>query len=225
MLVFQEQEGHKGFIFENLILLETHYLPSLEYFVLLKKSKETVIHTRENYQKQTYRNRCYVLGANKVQLLTVPVNNGNKKVVVKDVTIDYSQKWYMEHIRTFKSAYGKAPYFEYYIDFFIEILSRKEKYLCDLNWQMLTLCLKLVNFDTRISDLAQGQLNLSELDDRYYGQLSRKTSFLDRNIYKESSYQQVFGNNFVPNLSIIDLLFCEGPNSGTIINQSTYSVN
>jgi len=205
----------------NQVLLETNYLPSLEYFALLSKFESLVVNKNENYQKQSLRNRCYIMGPNKVQLLTVPVSHGSKRKRISDVTIDYSQKWNVEHIRTLKSAYGKSPYFEYYIDYFVSILEQKEKYLLDLNLKMLTLCLELVKIDTKISDSRNGQLNLIYLNDRYYGQITRKSTYLTRNIYKEVKYQQVFGSNFVPNLSIIDLLFCEGPNSGAIIRQST----
>jgi len=131
----------------------------------------------------------------------------------------------MEHIRTLESAYGRSPFFEYYFDYFVQVLQGKEKYLLDLNRKILTLCLKLLNIDTKISDSKMAHLNLESLDDRFYGQISRKSSFLTRNIYKQVRYQQIFGSNFVPNLSIIDLLFCEGPNSGMIIRQSTIKGN
>ena len=206
------------------ILLETHYLPCVEYFVLLSK-QDFVIHKDETYQKQSYRNRCYIVGPNKTQLLTVPVTGKTKRAQISDVRIDYSENWHIGHLRSIRTAYGKAPYFEYYFEYFEQVLIRKYEFLWDLNHQMLTLCLNLLKIDRKISDSKQSHLNLSELDNRYYGLISRKTSFLDRNIYKEAKYQQLFGSNFVPNLSIIDLLFCEGPNSGTIISQSTISNN
>lgn len=204
----------------NRILLETHYLPCIEYFVLLSK-KDFVIHHQETYQKQSYRNRCYILGPNKIQLLTVPVTGKTKRSQISDVRIDYSENWHLGHVRSIRTAYGKAPYFEYYFEYFEQVLMQKHEFLWDLNQQMLTLCLDLLKIDRKISDSKESQLNLTVLDNRYYELISRKTSHLDRNIYKDVRYQQLFGSNFVPNLSIIDLLFCEGPNSGTIISQST----
>lgn len=207
------------------ILIETQYLPCIEYFVLIQKNKETLIHSGETYQKQSYRNRSYILGPNKTQILTVPINGRTKKSPITDVKINYSESWHVEHLRSLKTAYGKAPYFEYYFEYFEKILLQKHGFLWDLNQQMLTLCLDLLKIDRKISDSKDSHLNLSEIDNRYYELISRKTSHLDRNIYHEANYQQLFGSNFVPNLSVIDLLFCEGPNSSTIIGQSTIKHN
>ena len=203
------------------LLLESHYLPCIEYFVLFQDFEDIIIHAEETYQKQSYRNRCYVLGPNKTQILTVPVDGKTKKSRITEVKINYSEPWYNEHIRSIRTAYGKAPYFEFYFEYFEKILLQKHEFLWDLNQQMLTLCLDLLKIDRKISDSKECQLNLSEIDNRYYEIISRKISHQDRIIYQEARYQQLFGSNFVPNLSIIDLLFCEGPNSSTIIGQST----
>ena len=203
------------------VLLELHYLPCLEYFALLRQCSEVILQDGETFQKQSYRNRCYLRGPNKVQILSVPVSGNTRRSNIKEVTINYAEKWHLEHIQSLRSAYGKAPYFEYYFEYFEQILLKKNKFLWDLNRDILTLCLDLLNFDIKISESSDTPVDLKEVDNRYYGLINRKTSFLDRNIYQEVGYQQLFGNNFVPNISIIDLLFCEGPNAMSIIGQST----
>lgn len=203
------------------LLLETHYLPSIEYFTLLKAADEVVLNKHENFQKQSYRNRCYILGPNKVQILTVPIDKRTKRGNIGDVKISYDESWHTEQVQTLQTAYGKSPFFEYYFEYFEAILLKKHRYLWDLNMEMLTLCLDLLNIGSNISDSLSCQLNLNELNNLYYGTIKRQTSFKERDIYREIGYQQLFGSNFVPNLSIIDLLFCEGPNSNVIIGQST----
>ncbi len=201
--------------------IELHYLPCIEYFVLLKKHKQIDIDVFEFYQKQSYRNRCYILGANKVQLLTVPVKNGNKKIRSRDIEIDYHQKWLNVHIRAIESAYGKAPFFEYYFDYFREIFVKKEKYLVDLNYQMLSLCLQLLQIDSSINKIDNEDSKLEEVDNQYVNLINRKQDANERHLYQPYEYQQLFGSKFVPNLSIIDLLFCEGPAASEIIGLST----
>ena len=203
------------------VFLELHYMPCLEYFSLLSQYSELVLNAGETFQKQSYRNRSYMKGPNKVQILSVPIDGGTRRGNIRDVKINYAENWHLEHLQSLRSAYGKAPYFEYYFEYFEQLLSKKRQFLWDLNLEILTLCLNLLNFDIKISESHNSLLNLAEADNRYYGLINRKTSFLDRNIYQKVVYQQLFGNDFVPNLSIIDLLFCEGPNAGSIIGQST----
>lgn len=201
--------------------IELHYLPNIEYFALLKKFDEIEFDIAEFYQKQSYRNRCYILGANKTQLLTVPVKDGNKRIQSKDIQIDYNQKWLNVHLRAIQSAYGKAPFFEYYFDYFNDIFVRKEKYLVDLNYEMLSLCLKLLQFDSVVKKVEKYMDESQESDNQFINFINRKQNASERHIYQPYAYQQLFGSKFVPNLSIIDLLFCEGPGASSIVGLST----
>ncbi len=203
--------------------LELHFIPNIEYFTLLNRFPEIHLDTGEFYQKQSYRNRCYIQSANKIQILTVPIKGGNKKVKTKDIQIDYQQKWLNVHLRAIQSSYGKAPFFEFYFDYFYNIYVKKEKFLVDLNFQMLSLCLKLLQIDSKINLVENfGELNY-QVDNQFFNQINRKESAVSRHLFQPVEYHQLFGNKFVPNLSILDLLFCEGPNAREVVNQSTLS--
>jgi hypothetical protein len=197
------------------LLVETQYLPSIPYFVELISHERIVIEAFENYQKQTYRNRCHILTSNKINILSVPVINTHRKVLMHEVGIDYSQNWLNTHWRGITSAYAKSPFFEYYADYFREVLFKKHRFLLDLNVELLTLCLKLLRMNISI-----------ELSAEYYNASDREDVIDLRNlicpdtkseIIAGNTYTQVFGRQFVPNLSIIDLLFCEGNNASKIL--------
>ena len=95
--------------------IETHYLPSLEYMTVLLQQPSLLFEVEENFPKQTYRNRCLILGANGVERLTVPViHTSGEKTQTKDTKIDYSQNWMKQHQGAIQAAYGNAPYFEYF---------------------------------------------------------------------------------------------------------------
>jgi hypothetical protein len=200
------------------LLLETQYLPSIRYFVEILNHDRLIIEAFENYQKQTYRNRCRILTSNKINILSVPVINTHRKVLTREVEIDYSQKWLNMHWRGITSAYAKSPFFEYYADYFKEVLFKKQRFLFDLNIELLTLCLKFLRVDKSI-----------ELSKEYYNVSDREDVIDLRNIICHNSkseiitgieYTQVFGRQFVPNLSILDLLFCEGNNASKILIMS-----
>jgi WbqC-like protein family len=195
------------------LIIESHYLPCVEYFYFLSKHDIIYLEAFENFQKQTHRNRCEILGANKVDILTVPVikASGQKKIF-KEVEIDYSQNWHSIHWRAMESAYRNSPYFEFYFPYFQDILFKKYRYLIDLNVDLMTLCLKLLRWDKeiRFTKCWEKEYNEEMKDLRSKIHPSRdKNSF----IQKWKPYRQVFGNNFVKNLSILDLLFNEGPDS------------
>src|SRR4051812_20938609 len=96
------------------VLIETQYLPSIAFFAAVYRKKSIMLERHENYVKQSYRNRCQLVDASGRRELTVPVIHGAGKVPISEVPIDYSQKWVNNHWRCIQSAYGKAPYFEYY---------------------------------------------------------------------------------------------------------------
>lgn len=199
------------------ILVESHYLPCIEYFRQLVRSEEILVEYWENFQKQTYRNRCRILGANKVDILTVPVTKAGQKVLMKDVKIDYSAAWYAIHWRAIQSAYGKSPFFEYYGDYFQDILFRKPVFLWDLNMELMTLCLKLLRERKKIVATSgwkkEYEMEICDLRAKIKPKEDNNTL-----IHTISPYVQVFGSNFVPNLSIIDLLFNKGPDAGTFLS-------
>src|SRR5690606_4644405 len=129
-----------------------------------------------------------------------------------------SQRWRNVHLRGIKSAYGNAPFFDYFYPEFAQLFLQKHSRLYDLNYQLLTLCLKLIGYNVKMEETVIYQANTLENDLR--GVLNAKQSYECRNIYRPYPYTQLFGLNFAPNLSIIDLLFCEGPNSKIVINRS-----
>lgn len=200
------------------IITELFYLPSLEYFTAILEQGEVCVDGLERYQKQTYRNRAQILLANKVETLSVPVLGGNKKTQYRDVKIDYDQKWKNVHLRGIQSAYGKAPYFEYFFPYLENVYQKNPVFLFDLNLELLTVCLKLLKLDVKLSVLEKEGQNQSFKDIR--GLIDVKIDFRQRGIYRVQEYPQLFGADFEPNLSIVDLLFCEGVNAGHILLSS-----
>ena len=201
------------------ILIELQYLPPLEYFVLLS-GKTVIMDAHEHYVKQSYRNRCYILGPHQVEKLTVPVQGGNKKIRTSEILIDYGQKWLPQHWRALQAAYGKAPFFEHYAPYFLDVYEKKPRRLWELNYEFLTLCLKLLQINTTIqlSGTYLQSTNPAFLDCR--SRVNPKKSATVNNIYRPRAYNQIFGKDFVANLSVVDLLFCEGPAAGMILHES-----
>ncbi len=201
-------------------LIDLHFLPSLEYFCVLKKFDQVVLEKHEHYVKQGYRNRCYINTSQGVGLLTVPLTEKHGKVSIKDVRIDYSTKWQSIHWRTLVSAYKNAPFFEHYEDALHKQLRKEHKFLFDLNLSLLSFCLTSLKWDLKVSESVSYEKKSipSVLDLR--SAIQAKKPYSERPYYKPAPYLQVFGNMFVPNLSLIDLLFCEGPNAGRLIKAS-----
>jgi len=202
----------------KIIAVDLLYLPPIEFFVAIKGYDTLIIEREEHYQKQTYRNRASVLMANKVEDLSIPVRGGNKKIPYKEILIDEEQNWKKLHLRGIQSAYGKAPFFEYIYPDLELIINRHSGRLFDLNLGLLTLCLKFLRWPVNLEFSKAYEQNVDHEDIR--GIIHPKTYFERRNIYKPVKYMQLFGLDFVPNLSVVDLMFCEGPNANQIIAAS-----
>jgi hypothetical protein len=199
------------------MIIDLQYLPSLEYFCAILPHETITLEVNEYFEKQSYRNRCIIQTTNKIDALTVPVKNGNKKVIIKDLQIDYHQDWTRRHWGAIYSAYGKSPFFEYYGEYFKKVFDKKPDFLFDLNHELLTICLKLLRLEKNII-FTKNYEKTVENDLR--GLIHPKTSFAENNLYQPSEYRQNFGSKFEPNLSILDLLFCQGNQALRILQQS-----
>ncbi|MFD2065371.1 WbqC family protein [Pontibacter silvestris] len=195
-----------------ILLTELQYNPPVHFFWHALRADSLLVEQHENYIKQSYRNRCHVLSAQGLQVLSIPVLRGNSKdkIRITDIEIDYSQKWYNIHWRTIQAAYGKAPYFEFYSDYIREVYERQPKFLFDLNIELLRLYLKLLKLNKPLnftdSYVTEAPDNVLDLRNKVHPKI------YPDNLHVKP-YIQVFGKQFVSELSIIDLLFTQGPAS------------
>ena len=180
----------------------------------------------ENYQKQSYRNRCRFYAADGVQALSFPIvhEDGTYKHPVKDIKVDYSTPWILQHKRAIVSAYRTSAYFEYYQDELFAILDGCPEKLLDLNMALLRFFIEKTGLkvDLRLTEeySKEGMIadvdgnNIPCVDLREVIHPKRPNTILN-NLALEKPYFQVFAPKygFQSDLSIMDLLFNEGPDS------------
>lgn len=198
------------------VVLATAYFPPVEYFFAIANSKKVLIEGNEIYQKQSYRSRCNIYTTTGADSLNIPIlRNGTHKVPIRDIKIDYSKGWLQQHQRAIVSAYKSSPFFDYYQDDLFPILDRKETFLFDLNQKLLTKLIELVGIKVDISFTESYEVTPQGEDFRSRIQPKYRGESLLQEYKKEKTYYQVFSNKlgFIPNLSILDLLSNEGPNS------------
>lgn len=189
-------------------IFPTAYLPSIEYVSLFLETGNASIELFETYQKQSCRTRCNVMTANGVQTLTIPVIkvNGNH-TLTKDIEISYKESWQQVHLRCLESAYRKSAYFDYYFPYFEKIYKQKFNTLIELNDYCLRVILKLIKVKKEYSYTEDFEKIIDNND--YRISLSKN----ETNKIEMKPYYQVFADRygFISNLSIVDLLFNEGP--------------
>ena len=187
-------------------ILPIAYMPSVEYLARLLR-EECVIDLGEHYIKRSQRNRAQILSANGVMSLTVNVENANRpRQKIKDVRIDYSKRWQHQHWVSILSAYKSSPYFDHYAHLLEPYYKREWQYLADYNMEYLSTLLRLLGVDDKV--------NISE---KYVaareGDLDLRPKHNEGSTFVAEPYFQVFSDRmpFEANLSILDLLMCEGP--------------
>ena len=195
---------------ENGVVLPMCYLPPVEYFVELNKYKPNILIEREeHFPKQTYRNRTNIYSPDGVLALTVPVMKGSKNhTKIKDVKISYDFKWQRLHWMGLQACYRRSAYFEYYEDDLAPFYEDKHEFLFDYNEQYLQLLLKLLKIKAAITYTETYEAAYPALID-----LREVISPKREPVFVQKPYFQVFEENhgFIKNLSIVDLLFNQGP--------------
>lgn len=198
------------------ILIHPNYFPNIHQFTQIIKANNILFEVSDNYQKQTFRNRTYIYGANGKLGLFIPVIHTHKqRELFKDVKISYESNWMDLHLKSLQSAYRSSPYFEYFEDDFIKLYSKKEKFLADFNIKCIKLISNLLDLDLdfKISNEYVEKTNdIIDLRDLSNARKEKKI--------ETPKYIQVFESKhgYLNNLSIIDLIFSEGPNSVSLIN-------
>lgn len=202
----------------NKVILSTAYLAPVQYFTKLLHYEEIWIESWEHFLKQSYRNRSIILTANGLQSLSVPVMEGsNSKKIIRDVRISYDHSWQKLHWKALLSAYNNAPFFEYYSDSVSPFYHEKRwKFLADYNLEIQEVVLCELNIRCHMNHTEQflQEKDLPSGMDDFRSTIHPKVQRQQEDThFRPQVYMQVFQEKFgfTPNLSIVDLLFNEGP--------------
>jgi len=201
-------------------LLHPTYFGSIAQFVAIAQANTIVFEDYDNYQKQTYRNRTYIYGANGKLLLTIPIKHTGKdsRQLYKDVKIENDFQWQLLHWKSLETAYRTSPFFEFYEDEFAHLFEKKKKFLLDFNYECLQVLLDCMQLDTTYSKTSSFIKNTETYNDLRVLVNAKKEKPFDL-----KNYIQVFSDKhgFIANLSILDLLFNEGTNTLTYLEKQS----
>ncbi|MGB0788758.1 MAG: WbqC family protein [Marinirhabdus sp.] len=192
-------------------LLHPGYFPSIATMAIVVQASGVVFETHDNYQKQTYRNRAHIAHSNGLLLLNVPVKHAKdgKRQKTNEVQLENNFPWQAQHLKSLQSAYRTSPYFEFYEDDLLPIFERPVTHLMALNISIFNLLIELIGIETPIERSTAYYKDPPQKDLR--GLINPKRG--PAHIFEP--YTQVFGerHSFLPNLSVLDLLFNKGPES------------
>ena len=203
------------------ILLELPYLPNVQFFTKFLQEGAVVLEQHEHYLKGSYRNRCHLAGSHGLLRLSVPLRKGkHEQLPIREVRIAYDEPWPHQHAETIRSAYGRSPYFEFYGPELLDFYQRPYDLLFDLNLDLLQFLLRALQIEwtPRFTDAYQPSppAGWTDLRDAIHPKAHRQVK--DPR-FRAAKYPQVFAekHGFLPNLSVIDLLFCAGPQARLVL--------
>ncbi|MBT6815101.1 MAG: hypothetical protein HOA49_01695 [Flavobacteriales bacterium] len=195
-------------------LLPISYLGPVAYYSAILQSEEIFIETKEHFIKQSCRNRCTIMGANGTQTLTIPKERkSSDKTLISDISISNQDNWQKSHWQSIVSAYNSSPFFEYYKDEILPFYNTKHSTLFDFNLKLSKTILELMQVEKKLNFTSKFQKECNGLD-------LRSSKFILKN---QEEYQQVFCEkySFIPNLSILDVLFNLGPETTSYLERQS----
>ena len=210
------------------ILMNTAYFPPVEYVARVAEHETVVVEVWESYGKQSYRNRCEIMTANGPLALSVPVRHGHRgeRLLTRDARVDYSTRWQKLHWKAVESAYKHSAFFDYYADYFVPFFERRTEFLVDLNEGILRAVMEAMGMERameRTRDYEAVYTDGVDARETIHPKPGRRRGGGDSGDggdgqggvggYTARPYHQTFADRFafVPNLSVLDLIFNVGP--------------
>lgn len=206
---------------EKYLLIDLQYLPPISYFSKLIRYQQITFDLYEHFVKSTFRNRCLIAGPNGRLMLSIPLERGkHQHRPIRDIKISYDTGWLKNHWYSIQSSYRSSPYFEFYEDELEPVFNKKYEYLHERNIACFTWICEVLEVDLQWGFTQKYESGNTEMDDQrskrkpVSGHLENRDTGLPR-------YKQVFEdrNGFLADMSIMDLIFNEGPNSAVLIKQ------
>ena len=186
------------------------YFSSIHQYSLMLKEESILFEVHDNYQKQSYRNRCYISGPNGKQLLSIPIkyDSSEGRIKSKDIKVENDFPWQNQHFKALRVAYRSSPFFELLEEEISPIFTKKYEYLYDVNIDTLHFILDTLGISIPIQETSWYSMDYQN----DYREVAHKKF---QPIEPNKQYTQMFDekNGFIKNLSILDLLFMEGPNT------------
>ncbi|CAI8441754.1 MAG: Uncharacterised protein [Polaribacter sejongensis] len=194
------------------LFIPTYFSPISQYSEIVK-SNSVVFEMEDNFQKQSYRNRCYIYNSNGKQLLNIPVKDkykgSSQRKKTKDLLVDNDALWQDHHLKSLQTAYRTSPFYEFYEDDLLSIFTKKYTFIQDVNIDTFLFISDALQISQQYSKTGEYIVKTTEKDLRELSDVKKQPQKLVDN------YVQMFDDKhgFIPDLSILDLLFMEGPNA------------
>ena len=195
------------------------YLAPIPFYASLYKCNVLAVNGDEPFVKQTYRNRAVIATENGTQSLTIPVIHDGGRIAMRDVRISEHGNWRHQHWNAMVSAYRKSPFFDYYADDFAHFYEERDGFLMDFNLRLHAVVSELLGLERGVQIVDNSFKVMDFVDLR---RIAEPKALSDIEGYSAQPYYQVFAqrNGFIPNLSIVDLLFNMGPEGLIVLRNS-----
>lgn len=195
--------------------------PNMYWWVKVAGYEHIIFDEAEHFAKMSYRNKYFITGANGQVQLSVPLAGGrNQRKAMRDVLIDNKEEWQVQHWRTIYSVYGRAPYFEHYAPVLKQLYKKKYDTLVAFNRATIDFLNKELKMLPQVTTADEYKLYSEDVTDlrRDFKPGTERTAIPE----SEGLYYQLFSerNGFYPNLSLLDVLLCEGPATKLLLQQN-----